>query len=308
MRKAWLILGLPILVVVGFCFDTADTNRIIADGNANAIHTLPGDVRSALNTALSTSDAAIDTIETIDGEQRNKLKDAFPASGGGLPSGPLTVNLVAHWKMDETSGTRSDSWSTNHLTDNNTVGQTDGKINNSANLVRVNQENLTITDNAALSVGGSDFSISFWYRPTTNVDAPIIAKYPADGSSREYVIRILSTAYSVSVGQDDSTQDTVAAGTPSNGVWNHVVFTWDNAAHTGVLYVDNDGGTSKVFAITGNYDDNATFTIGSWSSASVEAHYQNGDIDEVSIWKRKLSGAEVTTLYNGGAGKAFSTY
>ena len=41
--------------------------------------------------------------------------------------GTLPTNLIAYWKLGEASGTRSDSKGSNNLTDNNTVTSAAGK-------------------------------------------------------------------------------------------------------------------------------------------------------------------------------------
>lgn len=45
---------------------------------------------------------------------------------------PLLTSLIAHWKLDEASGTRNDSHGTNHLTDNNTVTTATAKLGTNA--------------------------------------------------------------------------------------------------------------------------------------------------------------------------------
>ena len=78
------------------------------------------------------------------------------------PRAALADNLVAYWKLDEASSTRNDSVGTNHLTSNNSVGQATGKLNYAANFVAANSQYLSIADNADLSVGDIDFTVSAW--------------------------------------------------------------------------------------------------------------------------------------------------
>jgi len=303
--KRLALLTVLLFAVLAFGIDGSNVNKIIAEGNANSIQVLPGNVRIALTSALSTSDAAIDAIQVIPGQHRNRLKANFPVDND--PDSPFLTNLSGYWKLGEASGTRADSSvNGNDLTDNNTVTSATGIQGDCGHFVAANVEFLNRADNASLSVGGSDFSLQAWFKPTTDVNSPIVAKYPADGASREYAIRVISTQFNVLIGQDDSTQDSVTAGAPSNGVWSHLVFTWDNTTREGILYVDNSA-TAKSFAVTGNYDDNADFVIGGWSSPGAGAT-QNGDIDEVGLWKRKLTASEVEDLYNAGSGVTYPTF
>ncbi|MDA2917638.1 hypothetical protein MYX64_12505, partial [Nitrospinae bacterium AH_259_B05_G02_I21] len=84
------------------------------------------------------------------------LSAAPPARAG------LLTDLKAHWKLNEASGTRSDSHGSNDLTDNNTVGQAAGKIGNAADFIRVNSEYLSIADNADVSAGDVDITWALW--------------------------------------------------------------------------------------------------------------------------------------------------
>lgn len=88
---------------------------------------------------------------------------------------------------------------------------------------------------------------------------------------------------------------------PSNA-WTHLVATWDGsqvrlyrnggeASDSPIAQTISNGGTDNVFGI-------GRFGVS-------DAMYFNGSIDEVGIWSRALSGAEVTSLYNGGAGLAY---
>src|SRR5688572_29665368 len=77
------------------------------------------------------------------------------------PSALLT-SLIAHWRLEETSDTRFDAHSTNHLTDNNTVASATGKLGTAASFTAANQESLAIADNAALSMGDLDFTLAGW--------------------------------------------------------------------------------------------------------------------------------------------------
>jgi hypothetical protein len=106
----------------------------------------------------------------------------------------LLDNIVAFWELEEASGTRNDSASTNHLTDNNTVTQNTGKVGNCAEFNGAN-EYLSIADNAALSAGDTDFSFNVWVNP--DVLAPgnntVLSKTLATGASdEEYFLRYLN--------------------------------------------------------------------------------------------------------------------
>ena len=86
--------------------------------------------------------------------------------------------------------------------------------------------------------------------------------------------------------------------------WNHIV-AWFDSSDSKVRIRINDSAT-YVSTATGALIQSATaFTLGARSHA-VAAYFTG--LDEVGFWKRKLSPAEMTALYNGGAGLPFSAF
>src|SRR5687768_2136031 len=75
---------------------------------------------------------------------------------------PLLTSLIAHWKLDQTSGVRADSHAGNNLGDINTVGSAAGKLGNAASFIAANEEALGLGDNASLSMGNIDFTLALW--------------------------------------------------------------------------------------------------------------------------------------------------
>ena len=222
---------------------------------------------------------------------------------------PLTTNLVSYWKLDESSGNAADSVGGNTLTNNGTVTYSAGKINNAADFDG-STDYLSKTDNAALSIT-NNLSISCWInqgagRITNDI---IVAKSMA--ANLGYELRIRNSAGAdwapttyISQTGDNVTEDqwyTATGYINSTGTWYHIVTTY--ASGTCLIYVNassigltNSGGTTSIF------DNTTAFTVGARADP---LEYFHGSIDEVGIWNRVLSAAEVTTLYNGGAGNQY---
>jgi hypothetical protein len=74
----------------------------------------------------------------------------------------LSTGITSYWKLDEASGTRADSASSNNLTDVNSVGQATGKIGSAGQFTISGSKYLSIADNASLSTGSTDFTVSVW--------------------------------------------------------------------------------------------------------------------------------------------------
>jgi hypothetical protein len=77
------------------------------------------------------------------------------------------------------------------------------------------------------------------------------------------------------------------------GAWHMIVATMDTGSKTRVLYWD--GKLAKVDAVGGTPNKTGLFTIG--ESPVFTGRFFNGSIDEVALWGRALSGAEVAKLY-----------
>jgi len=212
-------------------------------------------------------------------------------------------NLISCWSLDEEdSGIRYDSYDSNDLTDNNTVGSAPGKIDTAANFVATNTESLSHIDNDGLSTGNIDFALAAWVYPTDiTLSRGIVTKYTATGDNREYGIFVYSSSkFGFRVNYDGITghDNTVDSGPISINNWYFVIAEHDSISNTISFQMDNGAITSKAHT-TGVYNGAATFYVGEGIASNF-----NGLIDNVVFWKRKLSADERTWLYNSGNGRA----
>ncbi len=221
----------------------------------------------------------------------------------------LTDNLVSYWSLDEASGTRNDSHGANHLTDNNTVASAAGKIGNAGQFVRASSEYLSRADDATLSAGDIDFSLTAWVyldsKPGSQMTA--VSKYGV-GAEREWTLYWNSAsdrfAFYCVGGAGENGMDATGAGAPTLGAWYFLIVWHDAAGNTLNLSVNNGTAASLAFTF-GSQDSPAQFRIGSRADAGL---HWDGRIDEVGFWKRVLTSAERTELYNGGAGLSYSSF
>lgn len=212
----------------------------------------------------------------------------------------LTDSLVSYWALEEASGNRADSHGSNTLTDNNTVASATGKISTAADFEASNSEWLSCADNAALSTGDIDFSLSFWVYFESTGYQELAGKWTGGGTDREWLIYTFGGAMSFQV-QGPSSGQTVTHGTSlTSGVWYHVVV-WHDSVNNVIGITINDTSAVTQAHSGGANDGTADFTLGG-RSGSV---YFDGLMDEVGFWKKVLSAAEITSLYNGGSGFAY---
>lgn len=233
----------------------------------------------------------------------------------GIPAS-MQSGLQAYWNLDEASGTRDDAFGANDLADNATVTQATGKVVSAAQFTAANSEYLSIADNAALSTGDIDFTVAGWIYLDTKVSSQyLISHYDAGGAQRAWALAweaSYSTAadrFALYVSSDGTyTEGTtgkfVAAsslGSPSTGTW-YFIAAWHDASANTINIQVNNGAVDSVAWSAGVFDSNAAFTIGARSDP---AGYVDGRIDSVGFWKRVLTSAERTALYNGGNGVQF---
>jgi hypothetical protein len=226
----------------------------------------------------------------------------------------LKTGLISHWKLDETSGTRNDAHGTNHLTDNNTVTSSAGKLGNAGTFTSANNETLNIVDNAFLSIASTDFTISCWIKFTTLSNGEsyqtIIAKDDSTSGNREYSLLYDTSAnrlLAVGGRPATATVDVATAngfGALSSGTWYFVVMWYDSVAQTINIQVNN-GTVDSVAKTIGPPDTTQAFILGGFGNSQF---FLNGLIDSVSFWKRVLTSAERKALYNSGNGLGYSNF
>ncbi len=223
---------------------------------------------------------------------------AFPYSG-----------LISYWKLDESSGNAVDSVGSNTLTNNNSVTYGAALINNGANFG-------TSNTNKSLSKGSiitplTSVSIQCWVKVNTLI--PSGTTYGLFEQEDDTNAVIMGVLYDENSGSPriraDYHKNNVSDNyvyyttTMTTSVWHHIVITYDGSTFT--LYFD---GVSRGTPLTisgggsGSVSGNE-FTIGEMPRFGSFASMIS---DESGIWNRALTSGEVTTLYNGGAGLAYT--
>lgn len=210
---------------------------------------------------------------------------------------PLLTDLISFWELEEASGTRNDAHGTNHLTDNNTVTQAAGKVGNAGQFTAANSEYLSATDNASLRVGSGDFTFCCWAKlDTLSAFNTLLAKYSSD-----YWLYLNSAAGTGARLRITSGTEAQGGGTVTTATWYFVVGWRDNAAQTLNVQLNN-GTVGSIASATPPTDTASAFRIGARSPDL----YFDGQIDQVAMWKRVLTTAERTWLYNAGSGRSYA--
>jgi hypothetical protein len=225
--------------------------------------------------------------------------------GSATPFGGLvaTTSMVAHWKMNEASGSRVDSFGANTLTDNNTVVAGTGKLGDGADFESSSSEFLSIADNAELSLAGdTEFTIACWVKPETVATSAILSKRTGSTSTAtEYSLFTIVTTGVIrfDVGNGSAGTSLSSVETASIGTWMFIVAWHDTTANKLFLQINN-GTPNEVAHTLGTQNTSSELHVGKTPNSS--SNFYDGVVDSVSIWKRILTAGERTALYNSGNG------
>ena len=238
-----------------------------------------------------------------------------PGPGTGLyrtrraaTSYPLLDDLIGYWNLDEASGQRNDSHTNAlHLLDNNTVGVSSGggpDSGDAADFEADSGENLSRTSESLLQTGNVDFAVAAWvWLESKGAEArTLLAK--RDSGSGEFTIvheTVSDRFWFYNVDEIDSVKAT-SFGSPALNTWYFLVAWQDTTAGTWNISV-NDGAVDSAI-ISAPVVDSSTFRIGGQYPGT--SWWMDGRIAYVGFWKRTLTAAERTWLYNSGSGRDYA--
>ena len=273
------------------------------------------------NLGEGASPSLIDVKINVDGSVEKRLGSntlnttilVSTAATGFSPdsSASLGTNLIAYWKMDETSGPRGEQVSERELTDVNTVESTTGRVSNGGLFVRADSTSLTRTSDSALETGDIDFTVSAWvYFNGSGGDSTVINKGRV--GNREYDL-FYDVAPSPTLrlelynGNNTLVGNITAAsfGAIVLNTWYNVVG-WHDATNNfaGIsvnLSVSTDATSGAVGASGGEVRIGGFINESGGAISGVD-----GIIDEVGFWKKVLTAQERSDLYNSGTGNTYN--
>ncbi len=208
-------------------------------------------------------------------------------------SSTLLDDLISYWKLDESSGNAIDSVGSNDGIVTGAIQGESGKINTAYNFsggndyITIGQTDLDITD--------KNISISAWIKvDSTSANGMIVARDGAGGSNIQYRLWLNNGIPQFDVG---SLGAAIADGAITADTWTLITGTSDGS--TVKLYINSVLQADTDVAV---YEDAGTDT---WIGKRVNGFNFDGVMDEVAIWSKGLSQAEVTELYNSDSGSSY---
>jgi hypothetical protein len=203
--------------------------------------------------------------------------------------------LVSWWAADNTA---ADVTGTDDGTINGSVSFVAGEVGNAFSFDGNGSNYVSAPANAALDL--SVFTVDAWIYPTSSTGARYILDKTASGVGTNYYLA-LTTDNLVEFGFNDGNYRFVDSATsvPVNQ-WSHVAGTYDGS--TIKVYIN--GTLSNSFVFSGSPPTGEAIRMGVDNSGS---YAFTGNIDEVEVFSRALTDAEVLSIYSAGsAGKCRS--
>ncbi|WP_035601007.1 Calx-beta domain-containing protein [Haloferula sp. BvORR071] len=248
---------------------------------------------SPVSITVANPDPALDP----DGDGFNTgIELAFGTNHNSAASQPPAIyqNLRAWWKLDETSGVIADDF-TGRPQDGNVSGATwtTGTSGNALNFDGVD-DGIFVGNSAAL-VGSGNLSVSAWVKvdPGSPLGTVIQQREGGvDGNQGQYQLNVNANGTVNFFIYNNSTYqfDLTTSGTVNDGQWHHLAAT--RAGSVGTVYVDGvqaalgSGAVQPLVsrAVSIGYDNRDS------------NKYFHGRIDDLRIYERALSAAEVDSL------------
>lgn len=166
---------------------------------------------------------------------------------------------------------------------------------------------LSHADDATLSLAGTSWEITFWFRMNAASTVNywnIVAQYFDTGNQRSYIIFVDPTNHlNCEISTDGTFTPAKVATATTFGPLSGATYYWGRVQYdiaTGILSISvNDGALDTAGPFAGGvFDSNEAFNIGRGN----RTNNFPGQIHDVIIWKRLLDATDTATIYGAGVG------
>src|SRR3989344_5397538 len=232
-------------------------------------------------------------------------------NGSALGQDISAQGLVGWWKLDEGTGTSAGDSSgqgntgTLAASPGTPTWTTSSKIGANALSFDGADDYVNMVDpaNGSLDFGTNSFSFYAWFKGATAAGQSFIAKRDLSGPFAGYDLHTADLAGDIRgrISDDLGNYYTSTWSSTNDGNWHHVMVVVDRSANTFKIYGDGvQRGSDTSIAGVGSVSNAMAFRIGSGSN---DASFYLGQVDDVRIYNRAISAAEVAQLYSYGLPK-----
>lgn len=129
----------------------------------------------------------------------------------------------------------------------------------------------------------------------------VVARQVNGSFYNSYVLYTVNGQLNAFVGDAGNNPSTLTGPNLPLNSWHHVAFTYDQATRQQVMYVDGQVVASNTTGVSAIAYDSSPTLIGADNEGNGITDFWDGQIDEVQIFPRALSPAEINGIYCGGA-------
>jgi len=228
----------------------------------------------------------------------------------------LLTGLISVYELNETNGnTAYDAHGSNDLSNNNATINQSGKIGTSYAFDYTSSAYLVNNSPSGFDSFTNEITVSSWFTYTgyyqSLSDPGLISLYNYTSTNRCFSLNITDHVY-LHFGFFDTTpsghalnSDDVYSSIYNNG-WHLVIGSYDGDYIR--IYLDNTEIKSlQIGAYSINNNSDHPLRIGTQYNVAAD-YYWTGNIDQSAVWKRTLTSDEISSLWNSGNGRAYSTW
>jgi hypothetical protein len=217
---------------------------------------------------------------------------------------PLLDGLVHYWPLGETTGQRFDVAGSLHLNDVNSVGYGVGKYGNAGSFLASSSRYLIAPSTEAIT---SKFTITGWYKPSLVTSTRGLVCLSGTTWTSTVAAAVYGAATSVSLMVGNVAANPQFGSALYVGRWVFFAAWYDHTDRKGYITVNNETPVVSTGANNPMYTTPEYWYVG-FSNIPATLTYADGLIDEVGIWNRVLTAAEITQLYSYGYGQFYSSF
>jgi len=226
----------------------------------------------------------------------------------GMQAAAQKDALVLYFTFEEGSGDtvedRSGNGNDGEIIEANWV---DGKFGKALEFVTASKSHVLVADNPTLNPEKEICYMAWFFSETYDNVRGIVSKYTGAGNQRAYNLRLHHTivgALSTEISSNGafalgaSTTDVHSEAVLKDGSWHHATISF-RAGDFLRMYVDgNLANESKANATESIFDNNTPMRIGT-DFNDEDTRFFNGIIDEVAVFNRALTEAEIKAAMQG---------
>ncbi|MGD2049641.1 MAG: GDSL-type esterase/lipase family protein, partial [Chloroflexota bacterium] len=233
------------------------------------------------------------------------------------------AGMISYWRLDDNSGsTAADSYDSHPGTLFDGPTWTGSGIVNGALTFDGNNDRVQVASSTDFDIAtDGSFSAFTWFKKSTDCgtnagsqnEVMLDRTYPGNHGSNTWWFGCGKDDDKLTImffpaSKDAASEDGIIRSTTTvdNGQWHHGGWVYDGQANELRLYLDGQLQGTDQITLTADFDSTNPLCIGGYDvDGTCDTYEFNGTLDEVAVYNRALSLAEIQDQYNNGSGKDY---